>query len=71
MCIRDRIDSDMSDLVEKIHWLHKNDDEARTIGENGAKLANKLTYERELNRAFININKALTEIDSSSDARIS
>jgi hypothetical protein len=54
------IDSDMSDLVEKIHWLHKNDDEARKIGENGAILANKLTYERELNRAFININKALT-----------
>ena len=62
------IDSDMSDLVEKIHWLHKNDDEARIIGENGARLANNLSYERELNRAFININEALTEIDSSSDA---
>lgn len=65
------IDSDMSDLVEKVHWLHKNDDEARKIGENGASLANKLTYERELNRACITISKALTEIDSSSDARIS
>ncbi len=54
------IDSDMSDLIEKIYWLHKNDDEARKIGENGAKLANELTYERELNKAFININKALT-----------
>lgn len=53
------IDSDMSDLVEKIHWLHKHDDEARKIGENGAILANELSYERELNRAFININKAL------------
>jgi len=51
--------------------LHKNDDEARIIGENGARLANNLSYERELNRAFININEALTEIDSSSDARIS
>jgi hypothetical protein len=54
------IDSDMSDLVEKMDWLHEHDDEARKIGENGAKLANQLTYQRELGRAFININKALT-----------
>jgi hypothetical protein len=54
------IDSDLTDLVDKIHWLHQNDDEARKIGENGAKLANELTYERELSRAFINISKALT-----------
>jgi len=54
------VHSDMSDLVEKIHWLHEHDEEARKIGENGAKLANKLSYERELDRAFISINKALT-----------
>jgi len=53
------IQADMSDLVEKVHWLLEHDDEARKIGENGAKLANKLSYERELDRAFMNINKAL------------
>lgn len=54
------VESDMSDLVEKVHWLLEHDEEARKIGENGAKLANTLTYSRELDRAFININQALT-----------
>jgi spore maturation protein CgeB len=50
----------MSDLVEKVDWLLEHDEEARKIGENGAKLANKLSYERERDRAFMNINKALS-----------
>jgi Glycosyl transferase family 90 len=54
------IEVDMSDLVEKVDWLLEHDEEARKIGENGAKLANKLSYERELDRAFMNINKALS-----------
>jgi len=54
------IEVDMSDLVEKVDWLLEHDEEARKIGENGAKLANKLSYERELDRAFMSINKALT-----------
>ena len=54
------IKSDMSDLIEKVHWLLDHDDEARQIGENGAKLAYQLTYERELDMALINIKKALT-----------
>ena len=54
------IQADMSDLVEKVDWLLEHDEEARKIGENGAKLANKLSYGRELDRAFMKINKALT-----------
>lgn len=54
------VESDMSDLVEKVHWLLDHDGEARKIGENGAKLANQLTYLGELGKAFININKALS-----------
>lgn len=54
------VESDMSDLVDKVHWLLEHDAEAKKIGENGAKLANKLTYSGELDRAFININQALT-----------
>lgn len=54
------VESDMSDLVEKVHWLLDHDGEARKIGENGAKLANQLTYSGELDKAFININKALS-----------
>ena len=53
------VKSDMSDLVEKIHWLIEHDDEAMQIGINGRKLASKLTYDEELNKALININKAL------------
>ena len=53
------VKSDMSDLVEKIHWLIHHDDEAMQIGINGRKLASKLTYDEELNKAFINIHKAL------------
>ena len=54
------VESDMSDLVEKIEWLLANDDKAKEIGANGAKLANSLTYERELDKAFVNIGKALS-----------
>lgn len=54
------VKSDMSDLVEKVQWLLEHDEEARQIGENGARLANKLTYSEELDKALININRALT-----------
>lgn len=54
------VESDMSDLVEKIQWLLAHDDKAKEIGANGAKLANTLTYEQELDKALINISKALT-----------
>lgn len=54
------VDSDISDLVEKIQWLLAHDDKAKEIGLNGAKLANSLTYEQELEKALINISKALT-----------
>lgn len=53
------IKSDMSDLIEKIHWLLEHDDQAMEIGLNGKKLASRLTYDEELNKAFISINKAL------------
>lgn len=53
------VKSDMSDLVEKIHWLIDHDDEAMQIGVNGRKLASNLTYHEELNKALINIRKAL------------
>lgn len=53
------VKSDMSDLVEKIYWLIDHDDEAMQIGINGRKLASKLTYDEELNKALINIHKAL------------
>jgi len=33
------IEYDLSDLVEKVEWLQKNEDEARRIAENGKKLA--------------------------------
>jgi hypothetical protein len=53
------VKADMSDLVEKINWLIDHEDEAMQIGINGRQLASKLTYDEELNKALINIHKAL------------
>lgn len=39
------VKSDMGDLVEKTRWLIANDDQAKAIGQSGAKLAHSLTYE--------------------------
>ncbi len=40
--------ADMRDLVEKILWLHANDDAARRIGHAGRELAEALRDEREI-----------------------
>ena len=42
---------DMSDLIDKIQWLRKNDSFAKAVGQSGRALANNLTYERELARS--------------------
>jgi Glycosyl transferase family 90 len=41
---------DLSDLVDKIRWLARNDGVAQRIGECGNELAQRLTYEREIDR---------------------
>jgi hypothetical protein len=43
--------ADISDLPEKVRWLRANDRIAQTIGEAGYRLAEELTYEREIGRA--------------------
>lgn len=43
--------ADMSDLPDKVIWLRNNDRAAQTIGEAGRRLAESLTYEREIARA--------------------
>jgi len=45
------VQSDMSDLLEKLLWLHANDDKAHAIGMAGRKLATSLIYESELEKA--------------------
>jgi len=42
--------SDLSDLVQKIHWLQEHDSEAREIGRRGRMLALSLEYEKEVTR---------------------
>ena len=42
---------DMSDLVDKLKWLERNPSIAEAIGRGGLDLAEKLSYERELERA--------------------
>lgn len=43
--------SDLSDLLEKLLWLHANDDKAQVIGMAGRRLAKSLQFETELGRA--------------------
>jgi hypothetical protein len=42
---------DMSDLIDKIKWLHHNDQLAEEIGHRGFELAQELSYEREIARS--------------------
>ena len=53
------VQSDMSDLLEKVQWLLENDDKAKEIATNGMKLAYSLTYENELGGAHQSIKSAL------------
>ena len=41
---------DLSDLIEKIDWLTRNDRYAREVGQAGRRLADRLTYGREIER---------------------
>lgn len=43
---------DMSDLVDKVKWLNRNDPVAKAIGRRGRELADRLTYAREIARAM-------------------
>jgi hypothetical protein len=50
---------DMSDLIDKIEWLRKNDGFAKAVGNAGRALAMSLTYERELGRSAHTIARCL------------
>jgi FkbM family methyltransferase len=49
---------DMSDLLDKVRWLTRNDEFARNVGENGRALAEAMTIERELQRSVPVISAA-------------
>jgi len=49
---------DMSDLLDKVRWLVRNDDYARKVGENGRAVAEAMTIERELQRSVPVISSA-------------
>jgi hypothetical protein len=53
------VQSDMSDLVEKVTWLRDHDAAARAIGEQGQALALSLEYDRELKNAIPTVTAAL------------
>lgn len=50
---------DMSDLIDKVNWLRRNDTVAHAIGRNGLALVTRMTYERELRRSVPVISAAL------------
>jgi hypothetical protein len=43
--------ADLSDLEEKVLWCRENDDDARQIAEAGKRLADRLVFETEMERA--------------------
>jgi hypothetical protein len=49
---------DMSDLIDKVKWLRRNDRFAQEIGRRGLELAELLSYERELNQSVSVISAA-------------
>jgi len=49
---------DMSDLVDKVKWLNRNDQVAEAIGRRGLELANRLSYAREMTRSVPVISAA-------------
>jgi hypothetical protein len=49
---------DMSDLMDKIQWLNRHDTFTQKVGQNGRQLADRLTYERELQRSVPVISAA-------------
>lgn len=53
------LEPDMSDLPSKVRWLRQNDRAARTIAEAGLRLAEDLTYEKEIGRAAPTIAAAI------------
>jgi hypothetical protein len=50
---------DLSDLLEKIDWLSRNEARAEAIGWAGLELASRLTFDREMHRAQDTIALAL------------
>lgn len=55
--------SDMSDLIEKIAWLQKNDEKAYEIGQAGYNLAKSLRFETELMYGATVIRDAIRYFD--------
>ena len=51
---------DMSDLFDKVSWLRRNDETAEAIGRRGQQLAERLSYERELDRSVPVISAAVS-----------
>ena len=49
------VNSDMSDLIEKIEWCRSHDDECKIIAENAAKLAKKVLTKDYIDNSFIHI----------------
>jgi hypothetical protein len=51
--------ADMSDLIEKIHWLREHDEVARAIGKGGRDLALSMDYDTEMDGAMRTVAAAL------------
>ena len=59
---------DMSDLVDKVKWLRRNDETAKAIGRRGQQLVEQLSYDRELDRSAPVISSAIRYFAGRTDA---
>lgn len=64
------VQADMSDLIEKIEWLSRNDKVAREVGQNGRALAISMDYETEVAKALESVSAAFRAFDSCAASRI-
>jgi hypothetical protein len=53
------VKADLSDLIEKVEWLHEHDKEAEEIGSAGLMLAQSLSYEGEIHGSADTIRAAV------------
>lgn len=57
------VKADLSDLVEKIQFLKRNENLGRIVGENGRKLALSLDYVSQLEYGVLILHRALLHLD--------
>lgn len=63
------VETDLSDLIEKIHWAIDHDEEAKTIAQNGQKFANEHLLPKDIFCYYVHLLNELSKVQTS-DVRV-